>query len=352
MINLRFLNCAIYLLIVSWIVSGSVAAQSGDTIYRSTGGVGSAKVSGKVVDMSPDGIVIEVRGTPTKIPTSEIRNVVYFGQTSAFERVAERIKTGSYAQGLEELNKVDDKGNPFVAHELAFLRAFAEGNLALEGGLGAREAGTTLNNFLTKYKKSYHFYQATELKGRLLYALEFLDLAEVEFDRLAKSDWPQYVAKGHYYLAQTAIAKRQFAEAIAHCDQIISSPNNDDTTQQYQPLAKCTKAKAKCLAGDSASAETELKQIIKVENPENQAIFAAAYNALGVCHFKANQLKEAREKFLLTHLLMYSQPDAHAEALYYLTKIWRQLDDADQSSKMRELLKSRYRNSYWAKILE
>lgn len=351
MMNLRIINFVAYLMVVSWLISSTASAQSGDTVYRSTGGAGSTKISGKVVDMSPEGVVIEVRGVPTKVPSSEVRNVVYFGQSGAFDRVAERIKAGNFSQGLEEVGKVDDKGNPLVAHELAFFRAIAEGNLALKGDFGAREAGTTLNNFLTKYKKSYHFYPATELKGRLLYALKFLDLAEAEFELLSKSDWPQYEAKGHYYLAQTAIAKQQYDDAVAHCDQIISSTNNDDVTQQYQLLAKCTKAKANCLAGDSASAEAALKQIIKVENPDNQELFAAAYNALGVCHFKSNQLKEAREKFLMTHLLMYSQADAHAEALYYLAQIWPKLENADQASKMRELLKSRYRNSYWAQIL-
>lgn len=302
--------------------------------------------------MSPEGIVIEVRGTPTTIPSSEIRNVVYFGQSSAFERAEQRIKAGNFLQGLEEAGKVDDKGNPFVTHELAFMKAIAEGNLAIAGNFGAREAGTTLNNFLTKYKKSYHFYPATELKGRLLFALKFIDLAEAEFELLTRSNWPEFVTKGHYFLAQTAIAKKQFAQAIDHCDQILSSTNNDDVAQQYQQLAKCTKAKAECLSGSPEAAESALKKIIEVENPDNQAVFAAAYNALGVCHFTANRLKEAREKFLMTHLLMYSQSDAHAEALYYLAQVWAQLDNGDQSSKMRELLKSRYRNSYWAQILE
>lgn len=351
MMNLRLFKLSAFLLAASWLISATAAAQSGDTVYRSTGGAGSTKISGKIIDMSPKGIVIEVRGEPTTIASQEVRDVVYFGQSGAFVRVAERIKAGNFTQGLEELGKVDDKGNPFIAHELAFFKAIAEGNLAIKGEFGAREAGTTLNNFLTKYKKSYHFYPATELKGRLLFALDFIDLAEAEFELMSKSDWPEYFAKGHYYLAHTAIAKQQFDDAIAHCDQIISSPNNDDVTQQYQLLAKCIKAKANCLSGDSQSAQTALQQIIKVENPDNQELFAVAYNALGVCHFKNNQLKEAREKFLMTHLLMYTQSDAHAEALYYLAQIWPRLDNADQASKMRELLKSRYRNSYWAQIL-
>ena len=334
------------------LMTSTSLAQRGDTVYRANAsGVGSTKISGKVIDMTPTGILVESKGSPTSIPAAEVRSVVYAGQVSAIARTADRIKAGSYAQGIEEIAKIDDKGNAYVAHELAFLKAYAEGNLALKGSFDAIAAGKSLRNFLTKYKKSYHFFPATALKGQLLYALKFPDLAAKEFKLLTQSQWPEYVIKGNYYLAQTALAQQDFDGAIAICDQIIASTDNDDLTQQYQLLAKCTKAKAQCLSGNPGSAEDDLKQIIKVENPDNQQLFATAYNALGVYHFKAQQLKEARDKFLLTHLLMYSESEAHAEALYYLAQIWPELEDTDEANKTRELLKSRYRNSYWAKIL-
>ena len=341
----------VVLLLSFCLLTSTAMGQRGDTIYRSNGGNGATKISGKVIDMTPNGIIVESKGSTATIPSAEVRSVSYAGQASSIARTAERIYSGSYAQGIEELAKIDDKGNPFVTHELAFLKSYAEGNLALKGSFDALEAGKSLNNFLTKYKKSYHFYPAAALKGRLLYSLKFLDLAAKEFDLLTQSDWPEYVAKGNYYLAQTAIAQQDFDKAMTTCDQIIASSKNDDVTQQYRLLAKCLKAKAQCLSGNPGSAENDIKQIIKVENPDNQQLFAAAYNALGVCYFKTNQLKEAREKFLVTHLLMYTQRESHAEALYYLAQIWPKLDNTNEANKSRELLKSRYRNSYWAKIL-
>ena len=325
-------------------------AQGGDAVYRATGGAGSTKVSGKVVDMSPVAIFVESGGNRTSIPASEVRNVVYSGQSRLISRAAEKMKAGNFAEVIEDVRKVPNQGNPFVAHELAYLKAYAEGSLALQGSFGAREAGTSLNNFLAKYKKSYHFSPATELKGRLLYSLKFLDLAAADFKTLTESQWPEYVVKGQYNLAITALAQNNFDLAISQCDQIIASTDNDDITQKYKLLAKCLKAKTQCLSGNPGSAENDLKEIIKVENPDNQALFAAAYNALGVCYFKSNQLKEAREKFLMTHLLMYSESESHAEALFYLAQIWPKLDDTDEANKVRELLKSRYRNSYWAQI--
>ena len=342
----------VFLLLSFCLFTSTTLAQRGDTVYRANAsGVGSTKISGKVVDMTPKGILVESKGSPTSIPAAEVRSVIYGDQASSIARTADRIKAGSYAQGIEELAKIDDKGNVYVAHELAFLKAYAEGNLALKGAFDAIEAGKSLNEFLKKYKTSYHFVPATALKGQLLYSLKFPDLAAKEFKLLTQSEWPEYVVKGNYYLAQTALAQQNFDGAIALCDQLIASTDNDDLTQQYQLLAKCTKAKAQCLSGNPGSAEDDLKQIIKVENPDNQQLFATAYNALGVYHFKAKQLKQARDKFLLTHLLMYSESQAHAEALYYLAQIWPELENTDEANKARELLKSRHRNSYWAKIL-
>lgn len=346
------LSQLVFLLLCFCLMTGVALAQRGDTIYRAKpGGAGSTKVSGKVVDMTPKGIVVESKGSRDTIPAGEVRSVVFAGQASSIARTAERIKSGSYAQGIEELAKIDAKGNVYVTHELAFLKAYAEGNLALKGSFDALEAGKSLNNFLKQYKKSYHFFPASALKGRLLYSLKFPDLAAKEFQLLTQSGWPEYVVKGNYYLAQTALAQQNFDQAITACDQIISSTDNDDLTRQYQLLAKCVKAKAQCLSGNPGSAESDIKQIIKVENPDNQELFAAAYNALGVCHFQAKQFKEAREKFLFTHLLMYPESESHAEALYYLAQIWPELGNTDEANKTRELLKSRYRNSYWSKIL-
>ena len=327
------------------------SAQSTDSIFRYAGSAGSSKVSGKIVTMTPDGVGIESRGKQETVAAQDIRKITYAGQSSALDRARERVESGNYTQGLEDLAKVDPKGGPFVEHEISYLKAFAKGNLAISGSAPLKDAGTTVNAFLKKYEKSYHFYPMTELKGRLLQGLKLVDLAAAEFKLLTNAKWPEYRLKGHYLLAQTYNAQGKYAEAIKQCDEIEASPDNSDLTQKYQRLAKVEKSKAKALAGNTDGVEETLTQLIKVENPDDKQLFAAAYNAWGVLHFKAGNWKKAREKFLLTHLLMTSESDAHAEALYYLSQIWPKFENTDEANKSRELLQSRYRNSYWAQQL-
>ena len=341
----------VLLVVVSCCAENTVHAQSLDSIYKFSGSSGSTKTSGKIVGMSPAGVIIESRGKKATVPSQEIRKIVYSGQSSQLDRTRERIMSGSYAQGLDEIAKIDDKKNDSVAHELAFLKAWCHANLAIDGDKPLREAGTFVNAFLRKYKDSYHFYPMTEMKGRLLQSLKLTDLAKAEFKILTEAQWPEYSYKGHYLLAETLNSQGQHAQAASECDAILSVADNSDVAQQYKRLATCVKAKSKALAGETADIEEPIRQLIKVENPDNKKLFAAAYNAWGVYHFKAGRWKEAREKFLMTHLLMTSEADAHAEALFYLSKIWPKFEDTDQTNKTRELLKSRYRNSYWAQQL-
>ncbi len=302
--------------------------------------------------MTPDGVIIESRGSKSTVPSQDIRKIVYSGQSSQLDRTRERIMSGNFAQGLDEIEKIDDKKNPFVAHEIAFLKSWCHANLAINGEKPLKDGGTFVNAFLQKYKKSYHFYPMTELKGRLLQGLKLTDLAKAEFKKLADANWPEYSYKGHYLLAEALNAQGQHAEAASECDAILSSSDNSDFAQQYKRLATCAKAKSLALAGETSGIEEPIRQLVKVENPDNKELFAAAYNAWGVYHFKAGRWKEAREKFLMTHLLMTSEADAHAEALFYLSQIWPKLENTDQANKSRELLKSRYRNSFWAQQLK
>ena len=66
----------VFLLFCFSLTASTALAQRGDTIYRSNGsGAGSTKISGKVIDMTPKGIVVESKGSSTTIPAAEVRSV-------------------------------------------------------------------------------------------------------------------------------------------------------------------------------------------------------------------------------------------------------------------------------------
>jgi len=62
-------------------------------------------------------------------------------------------------------------------------------------------------------------------------------------------------------------------------------------------------------------------------------------------------MAEAQEKFLFTHLLFDTESDAHAEAVYHLVGIWTNQNQTDRAAEARQILKSRYRNTWWSSQL-
>jgi hypothetical protein len=112
--------------------------------------------------------------------------------------------------------------------------------------------------------------------------------------------------------------------------------------------------RAVCLseAGKPDEGVAEAEKIITNGDSRDGELFARAYNALGYCHLKAGRTKDALLAYLHVDLMFYQDPAQHAEALYFLRGLWKDVDKTEQSLKARTLLKQRYPGSVWASKAE
>ena len=176
------------------------------------------------------------------------------------------------------------------------------------------------------------------------------DFAEKEFAKLSKSQWPEQKISGLFNLGYTQLVVGNPSEAIKNLQAIAAVDAVDDNSTEYKLLAECLMARAEALSGNVDAGKKKLEAVIKREDPMTaQRAFAYAYNGLGACHEKNGDWKEAAMAYLHTELLFQNDQEAHAEALYRLSKIWAKLEATDRANKARTTLKSRYKNSYWAK---
>ncbi|MFI4876357.1 MAG: tol-pal system YbgF family protein, partial [Blastopirellula sp. JB062] len=113
-----------------------------------------------------------------------------------------------------------------------------------------------------------------------------------------------------------------------------------------------TVGKAICLAeqGKPADGVKLIQPVLERANPKDADLFSAAYNALGRCYLKEGKPKDALLAFLHTDILFYGNPEMHAEALYYMSKLWKEVNDPDKGVAAYELLRSRYAGSRWASM--
>ena len=101
--------------------------------------------------------------------------------------------------------------------------------------------------------------------------------------------------------------------------------------------------------GQTDEAKELVEEVIAKNDPADDELFAQAYLALGTAHRKADEPLEAVLAYLHVDLLFFRQRDAHAEALYYLSNLWGQIDRPEQAVQARNLLKSRYGATIWGK---
>jgi tetratricopeptide (TPR) repeat protein len=123
----------------------------------------------------------------------------------------------------------------------------------------------------------------------------------------------------------------------------------DDARARDQKLL-ATIGRAECLAGLARPDEgiaLATKVIDENDSKEKPVLFARAYNALGVCYLRAGKPEEALLAFLHVDLLFTQDPDAHAEALYHLTALWKALNHPERALQARSLLLDRYSGSPW-----
>ena len=321
-----------------------------DAVYRKRGLGGKTKITGKIARTTPNGVTIETSSGTVEIPGQEVDKLQFWNEPSEVDNARDRLRSGRFNDALDELKGITEPiQSPLLQTEVDYLRAAASANVALRSGtISPADAGRIVNTFVTKHGTSIHFYPATDLLGKLLFAASLPQQAEKQFAILTSAVWPEYKLKGYFYRGKMRTELGKYNEAQRAFDAIESIQSNDKLVQDYKLLARVEKAKAIALAGKPDEAVKKVEEVIKVENPDRSRLFAHAYNALGVAHLKAGRKKEAAMAFLHTDLLYPTESEAHAEALYYLAKLWSLLEKNDRASQARETLTSSYRNSFWA----
>jgi hypothetical protein len=148
-------------------------------------------------------------------------------------------------------------------------------------------------------------------------------------------------------------AQSKFPEAIAKFDAVIGNAVDSPEATRQKAFARVGKALGLAETGKPDDGVKLVQEIIgknDENDPQNRELFGRAYNALGRCHLKANRTKEALSAYLFVDLLYSSaSPEVHAEALYFLSKLWPQVNHSDRGVAARSILTERYGGSSWAK---
>ena len=310
-----------------------------------------SKLLGKVTAVSPTEVSLESSGTERKIPVNEIQRINFAGEPTPLRQARTAVMAGQYEQALETLAELElpDATDVLIRQEAGFYRILALGRLALRGGGDPQQAGQEVLDFLRRERNTYHFFEAVELLGNLSAAAGNYDDAARYYQQLAKAPWPEYELRTYVLTGGALRAQGKFAEAAEQYARALQNGAGDSAAIRQQALARIGQAACQAESGETDAAIAALEEVIAKNDPADETLFTQAYLALGAAYRKASRPLEAVLAYLHVDLLFYGQREAHAEALYYLTVLWPQVEQPARAVDARQLLQSRYAGTIWAK---
>lgn len=336
---------ALLTLALSVLVAAPALAQQDQIL-----GKGGTPIRGTIVGVSPTSIKIETTGTAREIEVREIQKINFGDEPADLRNARDQALAGQFENALASLKKVNpaEIQNEVVKQEVGYYAAFCAAKLGLTAGGDKRAARDGLLAFIRANPATYHFFEAAQLLGDLSFALGEYGEASKYYGALAKAEWPEYKMRAAVLQARAQSAEGKHAEAIAAYDMILGSGLN--TPEALEQKMQATVGRAVCLAATGKHEEgiKIIEDLIAKNDPNDASLFGRAYNALGSCYLKAGKTQEALMAYLHTDLLFFTDGEAHAEALYNLSKLWAAVNKSDRAVEARSTLTTRYAGSRWA----
>jgi tetratricopeptide (TPR) repeat protein len=325
------------------------SAQQLDSIVGARG----TPTFGTVAEMSREQVTMDTRQGKKQFAVNEIQKLSFGDEPVELRRARESILRGQLESARADLDRivVSEVRRKEAIQDIEFYKGFCDGRLALAGGGDKATAVRELRTFLEKpeNKDSYHYYDVVELLGDLAIGLSSYENAVKYYDMLAAAPWPDYQMKAAVLAARAMVANQQYDEAAQKYETVLGMGIDDARARELKQFA--TVGKAVCLA-ETGKADEGVALVTSIisenDSQANPELFGRAYNALGTCHLKADRPQDALLAFLHVDLLFYQDAEVHAEALYYLSELWRTVNKSDRAIRTRSLLKSRYSGSPWA----
>jgi tetratricopeptide (TPR) repeat protein len=327
----------------------SVAASATATDRIRTHG---GSVAGEITGSTPLEITLDKGSAGTsKIPLNQVRSVLFDGEPPELTQARLNAKNGGYTTAIERLGAIDLSSvkRDAIREDVEFYLALCTAKNALGGQGDITQAGRELNDFVRRHPQNFHYLEAVETMGDLLMASGKFAAAQKQYAELAKSPWPDYQMRAAVLIGRTLQAQGKHPEAIEEFDEVLANSDTSDTAREQKLSATLAKAVSLSETGHLDDAVHVIEQMIQDTDPEQKELQARAYNALGECYERAGRTKDALLAFLHVDVLYSTVPDAHAEALSHLAKLWESIGQEARAREARQLLNEKYGHSRWAK---
>jgi tetratricopeptide (TPR) repeat protein len=341
--------CPLALIASAWLGGVSQAQSQFDRVY----GLKGAPVQGTITAMKPTEVTLDMAGVPRTFPVNEIKSIAFGEEPSELANARNAVLQRNYNVALEELRKLTAESltRDYMRQDAEFYRAYCMAHQAMSEGGDKTAAENALKAFAGRAPGSYHFFTAAEVLGELAASAgKYSDAARYYGAVAAKAPWPDYQMRANNAVGRALLGEKDYAAALQKFDAVIATDLSTTEGARQKQFAMIGKAVCQANTGKPDDGIKLLIDIIAKNDAQDGELFAKVYNALGDCYLKANRPKDALEAFLHTDILFYANADAHAEALYHLSKLWPEMNKSDRGVAARNTLRERYAGSVWSTL--
>ena len=323
-----------------------------DTIVRKSDG---KSVTGTISDMSKTEIKLKKSvGEPEVIQANDVASISW-GDGGPELRLGYTDENGGkldIALGRYTKAKADAKSpSEHLKAEFDYIIARVNALAALTDPAKQDVAIKQLQAIQKSRPEHFRFYESINLLGQVQQAKGDFAAARTTFDQLAKAPWSDYkllakIASGRIYIAENKLdeAAKEFEAAAAAATE--SAP---DQARKYEAMLGQARA---LLAQNKSEDALKILELVTDKGPADESsLQAEAYVLQGNALQTLGRMKEAALAYLHVDILFPRETSLHAEALYNLSKAWKQLQLPDRGIEAEAKLVQLYPNSAWRKKL-
>ncbi len=324
----------------------SLAMGQRDTVDVASG----RPLRGTIVNGAANVLSIDTEEGKREVPGWQIKRIRFENEPMELTRARSAYTDDRFNVVIQELDSLTvAPEREVVAAEVMYYRAMAYAKTSLTGGsITATQALAALREFYEKQPNSYMLDTALLTYAEITFSQGTFAEAGRMYERLAASSSPEISFQSKLDQGRSMLLDKKYTEAISAFQTVENAEDSADYALQGKLIAMCLRAEAMAYSGQADEAQAMMLDLIKNNDARNTSLFGYAYNALGASHLQKGELKEASRAYLHTDLLFTTDPNAHAQALAQLATIWPQLDRNDRAIEVRQKLKDRYRNTFWA----
>ncbi|HEV3261407.1 MAG TPA: hypothetical protein VG013_31435 [Gemmataceae bacterium] len=328
------------------------AVKADDSIhYYEQGTKRLVTIEGKIRSESAAGISIKPGlGAAREVPAADVDDVDYemsggprldYKRASLSEKAADQLtKEDERKKALETALKaykglLDELTEAKVKRHIHFKIARLTARLAESDLSQAKTAVKLLKAFTKNNPDTWQFTACSRLLAGLQTANQDYEGAQKTYEELAKTPGIPAAMKqdSELKVAEMMVKAKKYGQAKEKLQDLAKAVQADDpqAVRLNISLAECQAAE-----GDLTKATQALEGLIA--KPMSKALKAQAYNALGDCYYGKKKWKDAMWNYLYVDVVYHQDREEHAKALYYLSKVFKELGDDKKATEYRDRL--------------